>query len=51
MSSSGALGAIADAAARNVASMFVVLGIGASFAYAGKLDAAGLRAIGVTINW
>jgi hypothetical protein len=45
------LAAIADAAARAVASMFIVLGIGVGFAYAGKLDTEGLRAIGVTINW
>lgn len=44
-------GAIADAAARAVASMFIVLGVGVVFAYAGKVDTEGLRAIGVTINW
>ena len=44
-------GAIADAAARAVASMFVVLAIGVTFTLSGKLDSDGLRAIGVTINW
>ena len=45
------IGATADAAARAVASMFIVLGVGVVFALAGKLDREGLRAIGVTINW
>lgn len=51
MSSGSSLGAIADAAARAVASMFVVLGFGAGFAYAGKLDTEGLRSLGLCINW
>ena len=51
MSSTGSIGAIADAAARAVASMFLVLGVGVAFALAGKLDKDGLKAIGVTINW
>ena len=48
---SNVIGAVADAAARAVASMFVVLGVGVAFAYAGKLDKEGLKALGVTINW
>ena len=45
------IGAVADAAARAVASMFIVLICGVIFTYTDKLDAEGLRAIGVTINW
>jgi len=48
---SAQIGAIADAAARAVASMFIVLGVGVALALAGKLDKEGLKAIGITINW
>lgn len=45
------IGAVADAAGRAVVSMFLVLGVGVTFAYCGKIDQQGLASMAETINF